>query len=108
MARLQADCPSLDAALARRYLRAYGTLAWALVEGVRTPEDLGEHFGGGLYEREIAYLAAREWAMTADDVLWRRSKLGLRLTAEERAHVESFMHRSRGADVAIDVASSRR
>ena len=105
--RLQADCPSLDAALARRYLRAYGTLAWSLVEGVRTSEDLGEDFGGSLYQREIDYLAAREWAMTADDALWRRSKLGLRLTAEERARVESFMSRSGGGGVAMNVASSR-
>ncbi len=106
-ARLAADCPSLDASLARRYLRAYGTLAWSLVEGVRTPEDLGEHFGGGLYQREIEYLAAREWAMTADDVLWRRSKLGLRLTADERAGVADFMRQTPGADVRINAASSR-
>ena len=107
VARLQAHCSCLDAALVRRYLRAYGTLAWQLVKGVRTAEDLGEHFGGGLYEREIEYLAAREWAMTADDVLWRRSKLGLRLAAEERARVESFMGRSRGADTPMNVSSSR-
>jgi glycerol-3-phosphate dehydrogenase len=53
----------------------------------RSAVDLGHAFGGGLTSREIAWLTSREWAMTADDILWRRSKLGLHMSAAERAEV---------------------
>ena len=49
--------------------------------------DLGEDFGGGLYERELEWMLAREWAHTAADVLWRRSKCGLHMTPEQRERV---------------------
>jgi glycerol-3-phosphate dehydrogenase len=52
---------------------------------------LGEHFGAGLHEREVRYLAEREWAQTADDVLWRRTKTGLHMSAAQRARVAEFM-----------------
>ena len=51
------------------------------------PEDLGAHFGAGLTAREVEYLAQREWALTADDVLWRRTKVGLHLTDLQRESV---------------------
>jgi len=53
--------------------------------------DLGEHFGAGLHEREVRYLAEHEWAQTADDVLWRRTKTGLHMNAAQRARVAAFM-----------------
>ena len=53
-----------------------------LLDGVRTVSDLGEHFGNGLYAREVAYLVANEWARTAEDVLFRRTKLGLHVGPE--------------------------
>ena len=69
----------LDLPLTRRLVRAYGTQAHRLLRGARSMADLGQHFGAGLTEREVDYLMEREWALSADDVLWRRSKLGLRL-----------------------------
>ena len=83
--------PWLEPALARRLVRAYGTRAARLLSGARSMADLGPAFGAGLTAREVAYLMAEEWAATADDVLWRRSKLGLRLTPAQRAALDQFM-----------------
>jgi glycerol-3-phosphate dehydrogenase len=80
--------PFLTPPFATRLARAYGTRAFALLEGVRTERDLGERVGADLTEAELAYLAREEWARTAEDVLWRRSKLGLRLTQAEVEAVE--------------------
>jgi glycerol-3-phosphate dehydrogenase len=68
--------------LARRYMRAYGTRTDRLIAGAHSLEELGEDFGDGLFEAEIAYLVSQEWAQTAEDILWRRSKLGLHVSAE--------------------------
>lgn len=68
--------------LARRYARAYGTRVDRLLAGARSLAELGEDFGGGLYEAEIHYLVTQEWAQTAEDILWRRSKLGLHVSAQ--------------------------
>ncbi|GJH37417.1 glycerol-3-phosphate dehydrogenase [Paraburkholderia hospita] len=67
----------LPAALARRYARAYGTRAERVIGAARSLADLGQQFAPGLYEAELRYLRETEWATTARDVLWRRSKLGL-------------------------------
>jgi glycerol-3-phosphate dehydrogenase len=75
--------PFLEAAHLRRLCQAYGTRAEALLDGVTGAADLGHDFGAGLSEREVAYLVANEWAETTDDILWRRTKLGLRLSAAE-------------------------
>ena len=69
--------PWLTDALARRYARTYGTLAERVLSGAKSESELGQHFGAGLYEREVAYLVEHEWALTPEDILWRRSKLGL-------------------------------
>jgi glycerol-3-phosphate dehydrogenase len=69
--------PALATATAERLVRSYGTLARQIFAGCSDAASLGRHFGGGLYEREVAHLVDREWAMTAHDVLWRRTKLGL-------------------------------
>jgi glycerol-3-phosphate dehydrogenase len=74
--------PWLPEALARRYARAYGTRVDRLLAGARSLAQLGEDFGDGLFEAEIAYLVDQEWAQTAEDILWRRSKLGLHVSAE--------------------------
>ena len=78
--------PGLPSSLLRRLARAYGTRAPALLGAARTPYDLGEDFGAGLHAREIDWLMREEWARTAEDVLYRRSKLGLHLPegTEER------------------------
>ena len=57
----------------------------------RSAADLGRHFGATLTEAEVRYLVDQEWAVTAEDVLWRRSKLGLHLTRAEAAALEAWM-----------------
>ncbi|MBN9081164.1 MAG: glycerol-3-phosphate dehydrogenase [Rhizobiales bacterium 62-17] len=83
-AGLAARHPWLDRALLARWCRAYGADTRALLDDASCMEDLGEAFGAGLFAREVDWLVRHEWAMSADDILWRRSKLGLRMNAEER------------------------
>jgi glycerol-3-phosphate dehydrogenase len=90
-ADLAASCPFVGSAAAERLVAAYGTLARQMMAGARRREDLGIHFGADLYEREVAHLAAREWAMTADDILWRRTKLGLRFGPAERDRLSEWL-----------------
>ncbi len=82
-ADLERAFPAIEQGVIRRLARAYGTLTRSLLSGVREVADLGIHFGAGLYQREVEYMMRSEWAMTANDILWRRSKLGLRLTRAE-------------------------
>jgi glycerol-3-phosphate dehydrogenase len=93
--RLAAGHPGLPRGLVWRLVRNYGTLARAILDGARGPDDLGHCFGADLYAAEVRYLMAREWARTAEDVLWRRSKLGLRLSEEEAAALDAWMARER-------------
>jgi len=86
--------PWLPTALARHYARLYGTRAAALLGGCAGVADLGRHFGGLLYEREARFLAAEEWAETADDILERRTKHGLHLSAAERAAFADWLARA--------------
>src|SRR5262249_54927156 len=80
----------LPADLAHRYARAYGTRADRLLAGANGINDLGLHFGDDLYSREVNYLIDQEWAMTAADVLWRRSNLGRHLAPATVAALESW------------------
>jgi glycerol-3-phosphate dehydrogenase len=91
IARLRADYRFLDQTFARRLVRAYGTEAGAMLEGAASLDDLGRNFGWNLTEREVRWLMTREWAASADDVLWRRSKLGLRLSETERGALDAWM-----------------
>jgi glycerol-3-phosphate dehydrogenase len=92
--------PWLPPALCRRYARAYGTRAERLLDGAGSLENLGAQVLPGLYEREIDYLVAQEFALTAEDILWRRSKLGLHLPANATRRLEDWMTR-RSAVVAV-------
>ncbi len=74
---LLARCAWLPAPLARRYARAYGTRVDRLLGAASGLHDLGQHLGCGLYEAEVDYLTRSEWAVTDQDILWRRSKLAL-------------------------------
>ncbi|MGA7983586.1 MAG: glycerol-3-phosphate dehydrogenase C-terminal domain-containing protein, partial [Burkholderiales bacterium] len=74
--------PWLPAPLAHRYARAYGTRSDRLLGGASSLGDLGREIGDGLYEVELTYLTRYEWALTAEDVLWRRSKIGLRASPD--------------------------
>lgn len=83
--------PWLPEALARRYARAYGTGAEHVVGPAKCLTDLGENFGGDLYETEVDYLCREEWADTAEDILWRRSKLGLHLDDAAKEHLAAWL-----------------
>lgn len=83
--------PFLGPAQARRLTRLYGTLAEGFLGPATSPADLGEDFGHGLTAAEVDYLIAREWARSADDVLWRRTKLGLHFSAEEAARLAAYI-----------------
>ena len=91
--RLQLDYPQLPPALLRRLMRLYGTKARALLGERRTTEALGENFGWDLHAAEVDYLVANEWAKTAQDILWRRTKLGLRVDAGDTARLEAYLAR---------------
>jgi glycerol-3-phosphate dehydrogenase len=82
-ADLQRQYPFLAAQTTRRLVRAYGTLAPGMLGDADSAAALGRNFGAGLTEREVDWLVRAEWARTAEDILWRRSKLGLRFAAGE-------------------------
>jgi glycerol-3-phosphate dehydrogenase len=83
IAQLRARYPFLAADWVDRMVKAYGTLVPTILGDAANIEACGQHFGHGLTERELDYLVSREWAQTADDVLWRRTKLGLHFDAAE-------------------------
>lgn len=89
--RLKGAYPFLDARFARRLVRLYGTRAKVLLGLAKSYADLGRNFGADLYEAEVRYLVENEWAVTAEDVLWRRTKRGLHLDREQAAALEEFM-----------------
>ncbi|MEQ8941314.1 MAG: glycerol-3-phosphate dehydrogenase [Roseitalea porphyridii] len=91
VAGLARDFPFLDHRWARRLVRAYGTCARTMLGDARRIDDLGEAFGATLTEREVCWLMDTEYAVTAEDVVWRRSKLGLRLGADRIAAIDAFM-----------------
>ncbi|UYN97853.1 MAG: glycerol-3-phosphate dehydrogenase [Enhydrobacter sp.] len=87
----QAVKPQLPKALVRVLARRHGAGLDELLGGARTEADLGRHFGGHLYEAEARYLMREEWAFEPDDVLWRRTKEGLHMTAEQRSEFARWM-----------------
>jgi len=89
--RLKAGYPFIDAAHARRLVRLYGTTAATILGVSRSVADLGRNFGADLYEAEVRHLIDREWARTAEDVLWRRTKRGLRFSRAQVEALEDFM-----------------
>jgi glycerol-3-phosphate dehydrogenase len=91
IAMLTARYPALPAALLGRLALAYGSRATAVLGDAKTAADLGEVFTGDLTAREVDYLNGQEFARTAEDVLWRRSKLGLHAAAAEVKRLERYM-----------------
>jgi glycerol-3-phosphate dehydrogenase len=83
--------PQLPQELVWILARRHGTGMDDLLDGVRSPADLGRHFGGHLYEAEVRYLMSEEWAVEPDDVLWRRTKEGLHMTPAERDAFAQWM-----------------
>ncbi|HWA49734.1 MAG TPA: glycerol-3-phosphate dehydrogenase C-terminal domain-containing protein, partial [Dongiaceae bacterium] len=83
--------PFLARAHATRLVRAYGTKAKDLLGNARSAADLGRDYGATITDAELDYLMREEWAERAEDVLWRRSKLGLRVSAEQAATIDAAM-----------------
>ncbi|HEX3493915.1 MAG TPA: glycerol-3-phosphate dehydrogenase C-terminal domain-containing protein, partial [Methylocella sp.] len=79
------------AATVARLARAYGTRVEMILGKARSADDLGVEFGAGLFQTEIDYLIGQEFALTAEDILWRRSKRGLHLSPLERARVSDYV-----------------
>lgn len=91
VAQVGQAAPFLAAQTVRRLVRAYGVEAVDMLGGAASIDDLGRHFGAELFEREVRWLMTKEWAQRAEDVVWRRSKLGLRLTAQEIETLDDWM-----------------
>jgi len=89
--KLQASCRFIDGALAIRLIRCYGTRALQMTAGMKDTAGLGRHFGHGLYGFEVDYLRTEEWACTAEDILWRRTKLGLHFSPIEIKQLEQYL-----------------
>ncbi len=90
-ASLKAQHPFLTDYWAARLVRAYGTEAEQILGKATTPEALGQDFGATLTEAEVRWLMSHEFAGSAADVVWRRSKLGLRMTADQIETLDRFM-----------------
>jgi glycerol-3-phosphate dehydrogenase len=95
--RFRGRHPWLPEDVARRLARNYGTRAERMLDGCRGIGDLGRHFGGGLYEVELDYLRRVEWAREADDVIWRRTKLGLRAGPGVAAPIAAWLAAKRAS-----------
>mgnify|MGYP000913811844 CR=1 FL=1 len=83
--------PWLPHDLAQRWAGTYGTRTWHLLDGVQQLGDLGESLGAGLYAREVDYLRHEEWAVEAEDILWRRTKLGLFMTPGQQKRLRDYL-----------------
>ena len=88
---LAAWCPALDARTRRRLAQRHGSRCREVLAGPDGSAHPGTHFGADLYAAEIDYMIAREWALGAEDVLWRRSKAGLHLDPAARAAVAAYV-----------------
>ncbi len=104
VASLSKRFPWLPLDVGTRLAQAYGTRAGLVIGGANSLTGLGQAFGATLYEAELAYVRDHEFARTADDVLWRRSKLGLRLSADEQANV-ALWFKKHGSAAEIPPAS---
>ncbi len=95
IAELKRAYPFLTEFWAKRLVRAYGTEASEILGDANSAEDLGQDFGATLTETEIQWLMTREYARTAQDVVWRRNKLGLRLSAQQIKTLDDWMAQNR-------------
>ncbi len=95
VAALEKAYPALDPVLLRRLARRHGTLTYGVLGDAKRMGDLGAEHGPALFEREVDYFVRNEWARAPEDILWRRTKCGLHMTAEQRdAFAESFSRRN--------------
>ena len=88
---LQAEWPFLSVEQVARFVRTYGTRCRKFLADATSAGDLGPDFGSGLTAKEIDYLQRSEWAITAEDILWRRTKLGLRLSDRQIEELKAYL-----------------
>lgn len=91
MREIHAQVTDASEALVKRWASAYGSRIWNILGEKSSVEQLGQHFGQGLYAREVDYLCTAEWVTTSQDVLWRRSKLGLSFTQKETETLDAYL-----------------
>lgn len=91
---------NLPESLTRRYSRTYGSSSELILTNVKGLGDLGEDFGHDLYEAELRYLVEKEWAVTLDDVIWRRTKLGMRLNDAQKQRISDWLANHRQQQMA--------
>jgi glycerol-3-phosphate dehydrogenase len=99
--RLMAEFPFLSGRWAARLVKAYGVEAFDVLGEAKTKADLGQDFGADLTEREASWLVEKEFARSAEDIVWRRSKLGLRLTKQEIDRLDTWLDASLADAVAM-------
>ena len=99
--RLSTNCPILNRNLATRLIRTYGTCALTMTAGIKDRDDLGKCFANDLYGFEVDYLIDKEWARNAEDVLWRRTRLGLVVSAENIMSLDTYIKEKLSADRAF-------
>jgi glycerol-3-phosphate dehydrogenase len=100
LATVRSRWPFLPEPLAHRLSRAYGTRIEELLGSATSMADLGQDFGAGLTAAEIDYLVRREWARSAEDILWRRSKLGLHVPVGAAQEIDAYLNGRNAASVA--------
>lgn len=104
---LKADYGFLDDFWATRLIKAYGSEAASVLAGATSAADLGESFGATLTAREIAWLMTREFAQTAEDVVWRRSRLGLRMSPEQITALDRWMAEAANTNAATNTGNKK-
>lgn len=100
---LKQRLPDLQASLAERWVHSYGSRVWVMLGDCGHITALGQNFGHGLYQQEVDYLVATEWAVTSEDILKRRSKLYLKFDLDQIAHLDEYLvvlHKRRAQEMA--------
>ena len=100
---LQQRIPEVPPLLAKRWIHGYGSRVWKMLNGSESIAALGQHFGHGLYQQEVDYLVAQEWAVSSEDILKRRSKLYLKFSQDQIAQLEEYLvklHKRRAQEIA--------
>lgn len=88
---LASSFPWLPSSLLTRFVCTYGTRTKYILQGCQSMADLGQHFGAELYEKELSYLVGYEFAKALDDVIWRRTKLGLQLNKQQKEDIANYL-----------------
>jgi glycerol-3-phosphate dehydrogenase len=91
VAKAAADFPFVEPGLIKRLARLYGTHLWLMLAQCEHAGDLGQHFGASLYQVEVDFLVREEWAQRAEDIVFRRTKLGLRMQPEEIDALQAYL-----------------